>query len=130
MAYETLLPAKIQHCAVLHHRSLHRGGHRDRDMFFNRKLIEMIETISHREPIARKDYPCMASEFLRDLGFCRSPLTFSELRKVVVARRNGWMIKKGTPYVYQFNKYDGDRYVFRAIKDIHEICLKYDVYPY
>lgn len=89
----------------------------------------MIEVISNREPIARKDYECMASVFLLDLGFCGSPLTFAELRKVVLARRDGWMIRKGTRYVYQFNKYDGDRYVFRAIKDIHEICLKYDVYP-
>jgi hypothetical protein len=72
-----------------------------RNLLFDRTVYRaMVTLISHREPIARKDYRCMASDFLRDLGW--DGLTFSDKRKVVIARRDKWMIRKGSRYVCQF----------------------------
>jgi len=37
------------------------------------------------------------------------------------------MIEIGDPYIRQFNKMDGDVFVWRAIPEIHAICCKYDL---
>jgi hypothetical protein len=80
---------------------------------------------------ARKEYSCEACYFLQDGLDSIDPgkLTFAERRAIVRARQDNWKIKKGQPYTYQFNKYDGDPFVFRGREDIHAICVKYDFYP-
>lgn len=54
--------------------------------------------------------------------------TFDELRLIVQARRNGWMIRPGQMYVLCIQKVDGDFCVFRAIPAIDDLCHKYDLY--
>jgi hypothetical protein len=87
----------------------------------------MPELISQTKPKARKSYNCEASQFLTIDGLPLG-LTFKELRAVVTARKNIWKILKGEIYLRQCCK-DGDVYTFRAIPEIHEICIKYDIYP-
>ena len=89
----------------------------------------MVEIIHESEPIARKEYSCMACAFLFELDDpCELGLTFKEKREVVKARQKKCKILKGEKYIRQFNKADGDTYSFRAIPAIHKICLKYDLY--
>lgn len=79
---------------------------------------------------ARAEYECMASIYVKDMlsYYCNGDFTFAEMRLIVEARRNGWRIRKGDPYVYQFNKYEGDTLTFRAIQAMHDLCVKYDYY--
>lgn len=77
---------------------------------------------------ARKDHACMASVWLRECLGDLSSLTFGELRVIAKARKNGWKIKAGEPYIRQNNIQDGEYYVFKAIPEIHQICLKHKVY--
>ena len=88
----------------------------------------MITTIYEQKPIARKDYDCEASLFVRECNTVDF-MTFAERRVIVKARKNGWRIKKGQRYVRQFNTYSGDTWTFRAIPEMHDICAKYDIYP-
>ena len=88
----------------------------------------MVEVIHSSEPIARKDYPCEASYFIRE-GGTLDYMTFSEKRVFARAKSQAFKIIKGQKYMRQFNKYEGDTYTFRAIPEVHSICAKYDLYP-
>lgn len=83
--------------------------------------------LRHSEPVAKKDYSCDACVWLFESDY-RYGLTISEYRSIVKAQRNGYKIKSGDKYIYQVGIYDGNFYIFRAIPDIHKICLKYDMY--
>lgn len=80
---------------------------------------------------ARKDHRCSACEFMREnlseIGSGR--IAFSELRAVARAKKSNYKILKGEPYIRQRNVLDGDIYTFKAIPEIHDICLKYELYP-
>lgn len=88
----------------------------------------MIVTIHESRPKARKDYYCNACEFLFEDDI--SGLTFSEYRTVVRAKWNGKKILKGQTYIRQFNGDEtiGDTWTYRAIPEIHKICVKYKLY--
>lgn len=89
----------------------------------------MTQLISQKEPKARKNYNCMASEFIRNCGNLRGlTFTFSEWRAIISARNNNWEVKKGEIYIRQYCEYEGRTYSFIAIPEIHKICIKYDYY--
>ena len=88
-----------------------------------------MEMIRNSTPMAKKDYSCDACVWLFESDY-RYGLTISEYRSIIKAQRNGCRIKAGSKYIYQCGKYEGDFYVFRAIPEIHAICLKYDMYDY
>ncbi|WP_188051726.1 hypothetical protein [Flavobacterium sp. GP15] len=82
---------------------------------------------------SQKDYHCNGCETILEGGsfnqFCENvKLTFSEKRALVLAKENNYKIIKGNGYLKQFNKQDGETYVFRSIPEIHKICCKYDLY--
>lgn len=88
----------------------------------------MIEIIRESKPKARKRYRCEACEFLQDeLGW--ETFTLAECRLIVKARRNGWCIVPGRQYIRQFNTDGCDTWTFRAIPEMHELCIKHDLYP-
>jgi len=90
----------------------------------------MATLLSQKEPVARKEYNCMASNFIRESGNLRGlTFTFSEWRAIITARENNWNIIPGEKYIRQAIAYDGSVYTFIAIPAIHEICLKYEFYP-
>lgn len=83
---------------------------------------------------AKKDYDCMACEWidhdLRDI-IQSNNFTFTELRAIATAKENNWKILKGQRYGRQAMVSDGEFYLFKFIPEIHEICVKYDLYePY
>lgn len=74
----------------------------------------------------------MASDFIMEGVFSypgRSRMTFSELRKIVEARKTDFTIHKGEKYLCQVLVDGSDKWTFRAIPEMHKICLKYDLYP-
>jgi hypothetical protein len=87
-----------------------------------------MNTIIHEsKQKARKNYPCDACNFLFEMDNADT-LTFTEKRAVVKARSNK-NILKGQEYVRQFNCDDsGNAWTFRAIPEIHEICMKLKLY--
>jgi len=86
--------------------------------------------IESRFQKAKKDYICDACDSLCDYLFESeiTGFTIAEYRAIVRAKRNRFMIKKGQEYLRQANVCGGDFMVFRAIPEIHDICLKYDIY--
>jgi hypothetical protein len=80
--------------------------------------------------IARKRHMCMASDWLCQYEDGFDGFTFAEKRAIVLARRNGWFIQPGEAYVSQACTIDGFVYSFKAIKAIHDICIKYKLYDY
>lgn len=94
----------------------------------------MIQVISNKIiKFAMKDYHCDACEYMLDFGsfneFCQgSELTFAEKRSLVRAKQKKYKIYKGDSYLRQFLNQDGDSYEFKAIAEIHEICVKYKIY--
>ena len=91
----------------------------------------MITIIHESTQKARKDYYCNACEFLLEGdNVCELGLTFSEYRSIVKAKQNGYKILKGEIYLRQYNSDETskDTWVYRAIPEIHKICLKYDLY--
>ena len=88
-----------------------------------------VEVIREEKPVACKDYICDSCMILiESLPYMSDSLTFNEKRAIVKARRNKWKIKKGQVYSKQVNKMDGEIYNFKSIPEIHEICLKHDLY--
>lgn len=87
-----------------------------------------MEIIRESHPVARKVHICNACEFLRE-QLRETDFTFNEMRIIVRARRQGWMIQPGQIYLQQILKHGGDFYVFKAIPAIDDLCWKYDLYP-
>jgi len=86
--------------------------------------MTVIET---RYQKAKKDHVCDACDWLFEtelIGF-----TIAEYRAIVRAKRSRYMIKKGERYLRQVSVCGGDFMVSKAIPEIHEICLRYDLYP-
>ena len=88
----------------------------------------MSLTIIHQSTQkANKNYICDACNFLFSYsnydGF-----TFTEKRAVVKARTNRQKILKGEMYIRQFNTDGGNTWTFRAIPEIHKICINHELY--
>lgn len=89
--------------------------------------------LSEEHLTASKDYDCDASIWITEGNLEREYglFTFSELRSLVKAKNNGWKIKKGEKYTIQICKnHKAKSYTFRAIPEIHNICIKYDLYEH
>lgn len=82
-------------------------------------------------PIARKDYHCQASEFVRD---CWNDADISSLPQVeqdafALAKLHNFRILKGERYIKQISIYDGSYGIFRGIPDMVDLCHKYELFP-
>lgn len=88
----------------------------------------MITVIRENNPKARKDHDCMACDFVLAYGIDGNGFLKKELRILAKARRNKWNIIKGDKYLHQVNVYDGRIYDFRAIPEVHQICLDNKLY--
>tara|TARA_R110000772_G_scaffold8649_1_gene28710 strand:+ start:644 stop:916 length:273 start_codon:yes stop_codon:yes gene_type:complete len=90
----------------------------------------VITVLSESEPIARKQHNCMACEFILNCGVNGFGYTFAELRLIAKAKRNNYNVVKGQKYIRQNNICDGEIYTFKAIPEMHELCLKHDLYDH
>jgi len=88
----------------------------------------MVEVISEERPTARKSHHCMACEWLNQDQIITWGLTFSEYRTYIKASRNRFRIQPGDTYIRQTNKQDGRIITFKAIPEIHAICVRVDAY--
>ena len=90
----------------------------------------MIEVISETTPKARKEYDCEACDWFGETAInSQGEFSVSELRIIALAKRHKGKIQKGDKYLKQVNKYEGSVYTFRAIPEMHKLCLKYGLYP-
>jgi len=87
-----------------------------------------VTVLRDSNPKASKSYNCDASDWILNDGRGWSEYTWSERKALVLARKNKWRIQKGDKYLYQVNVCYGDFNIFRAIPDLHDICVKYDMY--
>jgi hypothetical protein len=87
-----------------------------------------MDIIREATPTARNDYNCDACEWLVNNGCDWTDYTYAERRLIVKARRNKWRIQKGDKYYLQVNNYYGDFGQFRAIPEMNDICIKYELY--
>lgn len=91
----------------------------------------MEEVIWTSQQVARKSYPCDASIWIYETQAWQDyDFTYAELRIIAKMRRNGWRILKGQRYIKQVSVLDGKLIVWRGLPEIHQICLKYDIYEY
>lgn len=74
---------------------------------------------------ARKDYNCDATTYLHELG---DHDIFTPEEMEIINNTNG-EIKKGNIYREVVGKFEGELFTFRAIPEIDDICLNYDLYP-
>tara|TARA_R110000764_G_scaffold146819_1_gene234604 strand:- start:3658 stop:3930 length:273 start_codon:yes stop_codon:yes gene_type:complete len=88
----------------------------------------MITVLSESEPVVRKEHNCDASDWILSAGIDGVGFSISEKRALVKARRNKWKISKGQKYIRQGNIQDGELYTFKAIPELHSICLKCNLY--
>lgn len=89
----------------------------------------MGEIIYEARLKARKDHECMACVFIIESGILdECELSFSEFRSVVKAKRDDLKIKKGQYYLSQTVRFEGELRSFKARPDIHDICIKHDLY--
>ena len=94
-----------------------------------------MRTLSGSNPVARKNYGCDACTWLIESVLSYGEVdsydfTFSELRAIVTARKNGYRIMKGEKHIQAtIVSCEGTLISWRAITDIDEICLEHDLYP-
>ena len=88
----------------------------------------MSYLIREEMPIARKDYSDDAIYWIYESGFYPDELTAEENEQVDQARENNYTIKKGTEYLKITYNDGGELITFRAIPELNDICLKYDLY--
>ncbi len=88
----------------------------------------MITVLSESEPVARKEHKCMACEWVLTAGLDIADFSMREKRLLVKAKKNKYKIDKGQKYIRQGNIQYGELYTFKAIPEIHQICLDHDIY--
>lgn len=88
----------------------------------------MTQLLKQTTPKARKEYDCMASEWVRECLPDLSGLSFTEKRAIVNARAKNYKIEVGETYLRQVVKYDGELISCTMIPEIHAICINHDLY--
>jgi hypothetical protein len=89
----------------------------------------MVTVLSDSTPIARKEHNCDASLFITEGGRPDYFDCIDDYRAYIRAKQNRFKIQIGEKYIRQSNVTDGDFYCFKAIAEMHRICIKYDLYP-
>lgn len=89
----------------------------------------MSELIRESTPVARHHYPCQASHWINQASLPDSEFEPDELLLLSAAKADRYKIRPGQKYVYQVQRVDGLIETFRARLDMHNICLKYELYP-
>lgn len=89
----------------------------------------MGSLISEKTVTARKDHDCMACDWVLAEGINGFGFSRPDLRILAKARANKWKIKRGDEYLRQaLIDVGGLIYTFKAIPEVHQICLDYDLY--
>ena len=96
-----------------------------------------MDTLESRIKKARKDHVCDACSWLLDRVNANAEdivldldCTDEEKAALERAEANGWKVKKGDKYWYWKGVFDGQISESHSIPEIHEICIKYDIYDF
>lgn len=87
-----------------------------------------MSIINVKTRIAIKVHECNACLFLFAADFRNLGALFSEYRKIAEAKMLDGKIMPGELYEEVFSEDAGAVSTFRQKPDIHEICVKYDLY--
>ena len=91
----------------------------------------MYTFLRESEPVAKKEHNCSACEHLLSEGHPREiDFTPEERESIKRAEAVKWKVQKGEKYYNQVGIYEGHFQSFKAIKEIHQICMKYNYYDY
>ena len=88
----------------------------------------MVTIISTTNRKARKMHQCNACLFLFEADYRNLGATVSEYRAIANAKQKNGKIYPGETYDEVFYEDGGAVGTFRQKPEIHEICLKYDLY--
>lgn len=89
----------------------------------------MPEIIRESKPVARKHYPCEASHWINQASLADAEYEPDDLLLLSAAKADRYKILPGHKYVCQVQRVEGLIETFRARIDMHNICLKYELYP-
>lgn len=95
-------------------------------------MSEILKEVKIKQ--VRKDHACNSCLWLDGIGstpesiFSQLTLTNSEKQSIIKAHENKWKVKKGDPAIYCVGITDGDFGAWYSIPEIHDICIKYDLY--
>lgn len=85
--------------------------------------------IKEKFVIAKKYHGCDASRVWNNANCGVDDCHNADERLILeAAEADGWKIKKGDKYFCQTNSDDGIIYDFKARIDMHNLCLKHDLY--
>ena len=89
----------------------------------------MSTALRSEERVARKHHWCSAWEWFSMSNYGKQDVTPDEWLVIEGVMADSGRILPGQKYVYQSGVADGEFYEFKARLDMHNICLKYDLYP-
>lgn len=76
----------------------------------------------------RKVHYCNAWEWISNSDVYNIKMTPDERYSIIKAKKNNGKIEIGSSSLYQVGKYNGEFFYCHCIPELHEICLKYDIY--
>ena len=88
----------------------------------------MSKLLIDSRPVARKEYKCDAAEWYLKNSGGKEDFEPEDWAKIQSAAAEHFKIQQGQQYVYQAGICEGEFCTFKAKIDMHEICLKYDMY--
>ena len=94
-------------------------------------MYEHLKTITVKK--TRKRHECNAccwiTEVLSEIRSGEIKMTISERRAILRMQKNGWYVPSGSKCEYSVGIYDGDFFASCSDIEMHEICIKYNLYP-
>lgn len=93
-----------------------------------KKYASMWEYSETTYPIAKKSYHCEAFDWIDNSGLSQNDFSKEDYKTIKKAQREGNQIKEGTRYINTRGKFDGEFCTCRMRIDLHEICIKYELY--
>ena len=86
------------------------------------------EVSTETRPVARKEYGCVACEWIAQADWGQGYMKFADLRTVVKIRREDCKIKIGDRYIKICGLWEGEWTTFRARIDADSLCQDYELY--
>lgn len=85
--------------------------------------------LSNKVRVARKSHPCGAWYWFDRSEYGPQDIDPDDWLAIEAARVDRGRILPGMQYIHQTGVDGGQFYDFKARQDMHDICLKYDLYP-
>lgn len=87
------------------------------------------ELIRNEFRVARKHHECGAYYWFDRSNYGQRDVDADDWLVIEAARVDGGRILPGMQYIHQVTVDGGEFTEFKCRKDMHDICLRYDLYP-